>query len=191
MNVVGLDLSLTAVGFCHMDGRTETLSSKQRGMERITDLRGQIVERIFPSERIVDPSGLLADLRFGPTPDLVVIEDYAFSRGNHAHEIGELGGVVKFTLTTWHWPKPYVLLGPSALKKFATGKGNADKIAMAVAAAKLGQEFADDNQCDAWWLRQMALYRYDLADAPVTAYRDEAVSKVDWPAIDKAEPCSA
>ena len=185
MKVIGLDMSLTATGFCHPDGSTETLSSKRRGMERIEDLAEAVVERIGD-----DHPAWPLDERTG-NAHLVVIEDYAFSRGGHAHEIGELGGVIKHTLRRIH--QPYVLIGPSSLKKFATGKGNSNKTAMAVAAAKFGYEFADDNQCDAWWLRQMALYA--LTDRPVvngellecvppqSAYRDEAVGKVAWPEL--------
>lgn len=165
MKVVGLDMSLTATGLCHPDGRTETLSSKQRGMDRIIDL----------SDAILNAAG---------RADLIAIEDYAFSRGGHAHEAGELGGLVKYRLIVHELP--YVLIGPSSLKRFATSKGNCNKIEMGVAAAKVGQEFdGDDNRCDAWWLREMALYRYEGAPFKVqrTAYRDEAVGKVNWPEL--------
>jgi hypothetical protein len=48
-------------------------------------------------------------------------------------------------------------VGPSALKKYATGKGNASKTEMALAALKRGGiEFSNDNECDAWWLWVMA-----------------------------------
>lgn len=164
MNIVGLDLSLRATGFCHGDGTTETLSSKLSGMARIGALWEAILRRIVIA------------------PDLIVIEDYAFSRGGHAHEIGELGGVVKYGLG--QMGQRYVLVGPSSLKKFATGKGNANKIEMGVAAAKLGEEFGgDDNRCDAWWLYQMGCYRYTEFMVAVTAYRDDAVSKVAWPEL--------
>lgn len=166
LQVVGLDLSLTATGYCHPSGETETLSSKQSGMDRIRDITQQVTERLSGNPRA-----------------LVVLEDYAFSRGGHAHEIGELGGVVKDHLI--EMGQRYVLIGPSSVKKFATGKGNANKIEMGVAAAKIGQDFAgDDNRCDAWWLREMARYRYgNVTTASRTAYRDDAVSKVAWPVL--------
>lgn len=177
MRIVGLDLSLQATGYCAADGSTETLSSPLAAMERIRDLRDQLTARLIT----------YGDGGWPVTaPDLVVIEDYAFSRGGHAHEIGELGGVVKNTLIDFG--QPYVLVGPSAVKKFATDNGQANKIKMAVAASKLGREFVDDNCCDAWWLRELALYRYltassEVVIAPKTAYRDEVVSKIDWPQL--------
>jgi hypothetical protein len=49
-------------------------------------------------------------------------------------------------------------VGPSSLKKYATGKGNASKTEMALAALKRGDiEFSNDNECDAWWLWVMAM----------------------------------
>lgn len=173
IRIVGLDLSLTATGFCDWAGETQTLSSPMTAMERIRDLMGQVNERVIYYGEGGWPV---------TAPDLIVIEDYAFSRGGHAHEIGELGGVVKSHLMDLSLA--YLLIGPSALKKFATDNGQANKIKMAVAASKLGREFADDNQCDAWWLREIALYRYGAgATAPKTAYRDEVVSKITWPEL--------
>lgn len=173
----GLDLSLRATGLCLPSGKTTVLSSKRRGSERLGDLRLQLRDLIRANcdGSIVTP--------------IAVIEDYAFSRaGAHAHELGELGGVIRVALDDWE--VPWVAVVPSLLKKFATGKGNADKVAMAVAAVKAnGHEFRDDNECDAWWLQTMGLYRFaqealgegGLYGVGQTAYRDEAVSKVDWP----------
>lgn len=167
MKVVGLDLSLRATGYCHADGSTETLSSKLPGIGRIVDLREQISRRL-QSDAVT----------------LVALEEYAFSRGGHAHEIGELGGVVKVQVLLPNFT--YVLIPIGTLKVFATGKGNSKKTAMALAAAKFGREFPndDDNQCDAWWLQQIALYRYDASIVTQTAYRDEAVSKIAWPPLE-------
>lgn len=178
MIVIGLDLSLRATGVGLPSGDTTVLSSKHKGIERILDLRSQFRD-LFR-----------ASLDGSPIPGLVVIEDYAFSspRGSHAHELGELGGAIKVLLT--EADVAWVTVLPNLLKKFATGRGNADKTAMAVAAVKAnGHEFRDDNECDAWWLQTMGLYRFaqealgegGLYGVGQTAYRDEAVSKVDWP----------
>lgn len=181
MKFVGLDLSLTATGLCDWAGDTHTLSSPLSGMERIRDLMDQVQRQVLHFD----------DVGWETAADLVVIEDYAFSRGGHAHEAGELGGSIKNMLIDYSLP--YVLVSPSAVKKFATNEGNANKIKMAVAAAKLGREFGDDNQCDAWWLHEMALYRYSQASttAPKTAYRDEVVSKITWPELGEQACLSA
>ena len=44
---------------------------------------------------------------------------------------------------------PVVMLSPGEVKKFATGKGNADKAAMIAAARARGFSPADDNEADA------------------------------------------
>jgi Holliday junction resolvasome RuvABC endonuclease subunit len=175
VRVVGLDLSLRATGFADA-GVPIVLSSRLRGLDRIAALRDEVLALIDERDAY-DP--LAAD-------NLVVVEDYAFSRGaSHAHELGELGGVIKLALkeagiTT-------VLIGPSSLKKFAANAGNANKIAMATAASRAGYSGPDDdNAIDAWWLRQFGLYRLGVSDLPSTAYRDEACSKVAWPALEAA-----
>lgn len=165
--IVGLDLSLRATGYADENGAI-VVSTKLRGMERLASLR-TILTR-YPA-------------------DLVILEDYAFSRADaHAHALGELGGVVKLALH--EAGVPTVLVGPSALKKWLTGKGNANKLAMGMAAQRAGYDGPeDDNAVDAWALRQMGLYAvvgYDVRVAaglsvPPTAYRDEAVAKVTWP----------
>ena len=43
------------------------------------------------------------------------------------------------------------------IKKFATGKGNADKAAMIQAARSMGYEVADDNEADALHLLRYAI----------------------------------
>lgn len=181
MKIIGLDLSLRATGYADEDG-ARVITSKSRGMPRLSHLLDQI-------ELASGVRHLLDDPRAFARPDLVVIEDYAFSRGDaHAHALGELGGVIKLALH--EAGVATVLISPSALKKFATGKGNANKVAMATAATRAGYDGADDDNCiDAWWLREMALYRLSAFPShPLseTAYRDEAVSKVEWPTLEPA-----
>lgn len=53
---------------------------------------------------------------------------------------------------------------PSAIKKHATGKGNANKEKMLAAAiAKWNREFEDDNHVDACWLLDFAMTELNLA----------------------------
>jgi hypothetical protein len=177
--VVGLDLSLRATGIA--DGTTPfLLTSKLRGVERLVELRVRVLQRcvdIYPHTA---------------NADLVVIEGYSFNSRVGGEHLGELGGVVHVAL--YEAGIPFVEVPPAALKKFATDKGNANKLAMGIAASKAGYVGPDDDNCiDAWWLRQMGLYALGFADvaderlvALHTAYRDEAVSKVTWPDVVRA-----
>lgn len=60
--------------------------------------------------------------------DLVVIEDYAMGAKGRVFHLGENCGLLKHKL--WHNGLGFTVIAPTALKKFATGKGNADKCAM-------------------------------------------------------------
>jgi crossover junction endodeoxyribonuclease RuvC len=112
--------------------------------------------------------------------DLVVIENYAFDRPNQAHQIGELGGIIRFTL--WEAGKLYVEIAPSSMKKFATGTGNASKDEVLVAAVKkLGYQGFSKDQADALWLLDMAIAHYEKRAC--TAKQVEAIEKIDWPAL--------
>lgn len=160
--IIGLDLSLTATGICDDDGPT-VYKSKLRGPERLDD----IARRVFT---------------YTDHADLVVLEGYSYASHNQAHQLGELGGVVRRDL--WTSGTPYVDVAPALLKRFATGKGNANKSAMGLAAARNGYNGpGDDNAIDAWWLRELGIYATTPeGERPFDyAYRDEATAKIDWP----------
>ena len=117
--IVGLDLSLTSTGVCVLpldDVDTDTpkvltINTKQRGVPRLRRIRSLLVESI-------------------PSPDktrAIFIEGYSMgSRSGKAFDIGELGGVVKVFLKDVGFVDP-VLIPPTSLKKFITGKGNGKK----------------------------------------------------------------
>ena len=67
------------------------------------------------------------------------------------------------TLTAWceHNAIPYGGVPVGTIKKFATGRGNADKAAMVAAMQALGFSPADDNEADA-----LALLQWALASSP-------------------------
>lgn len=82
--------------------------------------------------------------------DLVLIEGY-LNRSMSAGITGMVHGSVRSMLIENEIK--YATLPPASLKKYATGRGNATKTDMAIAALKRGGlEFRDDNECDAWWL---------------------------------------
>lgn len=164
MNVLGLDLSLTATGIALPTGATSTIRTRgSDGDRRLTHIR----------DTIRDLCAL------GGGVDLAVVEDLP----THAHAAGITGMVHGAARTALlDAAVPYVLIAPATLKKYATGKGNADKTAMAMAAYKrFGVEFADDNQCDAYWLRAAGLDQAGDPIVPLPAAQREALAKVRWP----------
>lgn len=88
-------------------------------------------------------------------PSIVVIEEYAFSRGkSQAHALGELGGVVKHYL--WVSDALWLPLTSTSNKLNATGNGQADKDLMIARAQELWPSFpvfkGNDNVADAFHL---------------------------------------
>lgn len=152
MRVVAIDPSLTSLGFAYKVGDRETVGRVQpkriTGMERLGYIRGYI-------------EGLLEDC----LPDLVVYEDYSMGSKGKTFHIGELGGVLK--LAIYERKIPILLVPPSSLKLFATGKGNADKDQVKVAMAKVrGRLFESDDEADAYALLQLGIAYSDRRQMP-------------------------
>jgi Holliday junction resolvasome RuvABC endonuclease subunit len=156
-SVVGLDLSITATGIAYADGSTLTVRPTSAGDRRLVEIHSETRAAVTAA-------------------DLVVIEDLP----THARAAGITGmvhGVVRRMLIARG--QPYVLITPATLKKYATGKGNADKTAMALALYKrFVLELADDNQVDAWWLRAAGRELLGEPVFPLPAAQVAALDKV-------------
>ena len=150
--VVGLDPSLTGLGLATGEGLS-TITSKPAG--------ATIAAR---AERIVTMADAVA--RRIPESSLVVIEGPAYSRqlGAGHHLSAGLWWVLAVELT--HRGHTLIEVSPSALKKFATGKGNATKPDMRMAMfQRTGLDERDDNRVDAYFLRQVGLHLVGDPDA--------------------------
>jgi crossover junction endodeoxyribonuclease RuvC len=170
--ILALDLSLTSPGYFSRDEHgivrsgvwktPKTLEGSSR-MVRLDWIRSQIED---------------AALKLGPATR-VFIEGYAFARANQAHQIGELGGVVRFAL--WCRGLQIVEVPPPSLKKFVTGKGNADKNLMLLNVYKRwGVEAADDNEADAVGLGRLAMCVLGM-DEPTTQEQCDVLAGLGQP----------
>lgn len=84
----------------------------------------------------------------------VAMEGYAMGRTFNREKLGELGGVVKLAHATVFGSDPLVV-PPTTLKKFVTGKGNASKKEVVAAVqSKWDSEIKNDNVADAYGLAQ-------------------------------------
>lgn len=90
----------------------------------------------------------------------VAIEGYSMGSKTRAHMAGELGAAVRMgcflggQLFTAKYP---LVIPPTQLKKYATGKGNASKSEILLGVYKhFGVEFTDDNMADSYALAQIA-----------------------------------
>lgn len=91
----------------------------------------------------------------GYQPSVIAYEDVRrHVATDAAHIYGGLLAVLEMTALAWDLPT--CPIGVGTIKKAATGKGNADKTAMAVAASRKwpGLEIFDDNQADALWIAE-------------------------------------
>lgn len=138
-NTAALDLSLTGTGFC-CDGHTECWRSKLRGHERLQFILKKLSDAI-------DKHGVT----------IIYIEGFSFgSKGQSVVDLGGLGWLVRHYL--WARGITYVNVPPGVLKKYCTGKGNANKNDMIAEAIRRFQFMgSDDNEADAWVLWHLAM----------------------------------
>lgn len=136
MNVLALDLSLTGTGWAVTPTAYGTLNpGDRRGPERLSWIRDEVLW-------LIDQHDVGA----------VALEGYSFSSTHsRAHALGELGGVIRCAL--YDAGIPHIEVPPATAKKYATGKGNANKNAMLVAAGRrLNYAGESNDEADALWI---------------------------------------
>lgn len=105
--------------------------------------------------RLVRLRGKLREIHTAAPLDVVFYEAARHAASNGALIVqAELQGVIK--LFCEENKIDYRGVSPSEIKKFATGKGNANKQAMIDAAKAQGWDVQDDNEADARWLLKYA-----------------------------------
>lgn len=164
-SILAVDLSLTHTGCC-LDGECSSITSKLRGWPRVNHILSALLSMADPAQ-------------------VVVLEGYSFgSRGRAVYDIGELGGVVRWTL--FDSGVPFVDVPPSSLKKYATGRGNSPKDAMIAAAIRrFGFPGSDNNEADAYLLWCMALHGYGFPVVDVPMKQAEQVERIEWPLLEE------
>lgn len=176
--VVGVDLSLTGTGIATPTAVRTIGSTGRKGAPlrvrhaRLTDLATQVVLAVSEAA--------------APRTALVVVEAPAFSRiTGHQHDRSGLWWLtVDELLAAGHLVAE---VAPTCLKRFATGKGVADKGAMVDAAARRLPHWATGGQndaVDALWLRAMGMHRYGTPLCSVPKTHAAALDAVAWPDVD-------
>lgn len=137
INLLAIDPSLTETGICiFKNGKihSEVIKPKTKDVARLSDISNHI-------------NCLIQDHCITHA----CIEGYAYSAIGRIVNLGELGGVIRLLL--YDEGIPFVVVPPTVIKKFITGKGNAKKELMLLQVyKKFGVEFDNNNTCDAFAL---------------------------------------
>lgn len=168
--VIALDLSLTSTGWAYRVDDDD--GTREHGTLRTGHLRGV--------HRLITIRDRIAGL-FGDDADLVLIEDLPHgARNNAAGALGELHGVIKVMLHE-ECGVAAVLVPPATVKVIATGRGNADKMAVLSAAVqRLGYTGSSGDEADALWLLEFGLQHLGESDVTLPATHLRALDKVSW-----------
>lgn len=137
--ILGLDLSLTATGWALVwDGspRWGVIKSKSREVKRLAEIRNGVLDILNQTQ-----------------PSLAVIEGYSYGSHQGMAGLAELGGVIRLLLLDM--AIPFIVVAPATNKKFATGKGNAEKDLMLKRVFQhWGADMSNNNEADAFALAQ-------------------------------------
>jgi crossover junction endodeoxyribonuclease RuvC len=151
MIALGIDLSLTHTGLAVLnDGklvRKNSIITKPKGKRPIDEIT-----------RLELIATQICDVIDEIKPDIAAIEGIAFmaSKTTALAQLSGLNYMLRRELM--RRSIPFVIVAPSSLKKFITGKGNAQKDEMMLAIHKRwGVTITDDNEADAYALAHVAL----------------------------------
>lgn len=137
--ILGLDLSLTATGWALVwegSPRWGVIKSKSRGVKRLSEIRNAVLDILNQTQ-----------------PSLAVIEGYSYGSHQGMAGLAELGGVIRLLLLDM--AIPFIVVAPATNKKFATGKGNAEKDLMLKRVFQhWGADMNNNNEADAFALAQ-------------------------------------
>ncbi len=128
--------------------QTTVFKSELRGIDRLAEIRAFLKEQIDSSPFPIDD---------------IAMEDYAYAGMGKVFHLGELGGMVKLVCKdAGYYP---MLVPPTSLKKYVTGKGTGVQKAQMLLYIykKWGVEFTDDNAADSYALARLVAGMHGLA----------------------------
>lgn len=154
---VGLDLSLTSTGIAIVQAKSP-LTDEYSLTTKLVKSKGK-ADADYPTqlERVNTIADRIAQVLAEQSPDYVAIEGPSLaSRHGRVHQRHGLWWVV-YGQVLDRLPCTVEVIPPTTLKKWFTGKGNANKSMMAeVALALVGRPLDTDDEVDAFALALMA-----------------------------------
>jgi crossover junction endodeoxyribonuclease RuvC len=202
-NILGIDLSMNATGLAMLSFGDD---------RKVPDFDDMMIGSRCIQEELSTPHGLvlyqgclvavegndtlsrwesvlLPVLAYAMHAHMVLIEGYAFSRNMaFARALTEFGGIVRYHLRKIK--QVPIEISPSSVKKFVSGKGNADKGQMVSAVREhFDIEIPNHNMADAFGLAQIGralkLSNTDLMSLPL--HQREVIRAVKHPPV-KVKP---
>lgn len=132
MRIIGIDYSLSSPCICICDAsefnflkcKFYYLTSNKKHDIDVDNIQGTLHKDYICNEQRYDniAKWVLELLKEG---DIVYMEGYSMGSTGMVFNIAENAGLLKNYL--WHWNFDYNIVPPTVIKKFATGKGNANK----------------------------------------------------------------
>jgi Holliday junction resolvasome RuvABC endonuclease subunit len=154
LSVIGLDPSLTHTAGFHARGvpsalelRGFSVTSKPKqhphAVARLRDLRDRLATELDACARAA-------------TPGVLMVEGYAYGAKCSREALGELGGVFRMLAYERGWT--IVVVPPTVLKLYVTGKGTAPKEVMMLEVFKRwGYSAPENNAADAYALMRLGV----------------------------------
>lgn len=142
---MGIDLALGHSGVVVVQAEKklvyqEVIKPKATGIERLYIIKSAILN-------------IMEKFR----PNIVVLEGYAFNKPFRAHQMGEIGGIIR--LLSYVSCIPLLVIPPKKAKVFACGSGKAGKEEVIKGVYQnWGIEFSESDLADAYVLALMGLY---------------------------------
>lgn len=146
MYYIGIDQSLNNVGVCILNTKADVIDL-MTVKPKLLDDKDEIDRLIFIRNSIYELIKLYKTIQF-------TIEGYAYDKDYQAHQLGEIGGVLRVLFREQQ--QPFLVVSPVSLKKFATGNYKASKQEMMDKAKEEGLDIKDDHQADAYFLAKVA-----------------------------------
>lgn len=162
---IGIDQSITqtAITILHTPANFNTYTFEGKGKttkEKLKHIYLEVAEFL-----------LLESKKYGQRIDRCFIEGGSFNSGGQLFTLGQLSGLILSTLIMCRIP--YKEVPPSSLKKFISGKGDANKESvMKSIMRKYGVKFTNDNKADSYVLALMA-YAYTFMGPNEFDFREE------------------
>ena len=140
MKICGLDLSMNGSGLVsfELDKNLDIISTDYLGFIQVKKHASKNIihyrKKDFSHRYHISDMMNEKITEFVKGSDYIAIEDYAFGAKGNTFDIGEFIGQIKMSLFKASYKVR--LYDPNSIKKFATGKGNSDKISMYLAFKK-------------------------------------------------------